>query len=296
MLKYLYIIRPILLVVLISISSTNSSAQTASEYIETLEIDTLLNNGPKDNRINIIWGNIKANESDNPYPNQESFNESLAGIIETFDPNNSNVKNGFSQYHNFFNFFSAWFPDPIIYEPQPQYYLLTQAIRDELFLPWATERYGWVTMIYTGGGGNGTGLDRNRRVGDGTSSIDWETALHEFNHTMPGLFDEYTASGEWSNYVCIDGPNVSGVNDVSEVPWRNWIDDVFEFPTPYEAEYFNKVGLFEGNISGYFGCYRPTAQSCYMGAGGFGEEYGQELCPVCLQRFICMLYQYVNVI
>jgi hypothetical protein len=33
-----------------------------------------------------------------------------------------------------------------------------------------------------------------------------------------------------------------------------------------------------------------------MGAGGFGEGYGLELCGPCRQRVICFLYQYVNVI
>lgn len=113
---------------------------------------------------------------------------------------------------------------------------------------------------------------------------------------MPGLYDEYTASGAWSNFECVEGPNVTGQNDLEEVPWRKWIEPQSPVPTPYENLYFDSVGLFEGNISGYFGCYRPTAKSCYMGAGGFGEGFGQDLCPVCLQRFITMLYKYVDVI
>ena len=113
---------------------------------------------------------------------------------------------------------------------------------------------------------------------------------------MPGLYDEYTASGAWSNFECVEGPNVTGQNDLEEVPWRKWIEPQSPVPTPYENLYFDSVVLFEGNISGYFGCYRPTAKSCYMGAGGFGEGFGQDLCPVCLQRFITMLYKYVDVI
>ncbi len=286
----------VLLIVCVSVFYPLAQAQEITEIIETLEIDTLLNNGSKDNRINLAWGNIAPDESTNPYPSRNDLVNDVNILLTYFDPGGSDPKNGFSQYRDFFNVYSIWFPDPIIFVAEPAYYQKTQGIRDALFLPWVSEQYGWVTMMYTGAGGNGAGVVRERRVGDATSSIDWETALHEFNHTMPGLYDEYTASGEWSNFQCIDGPNVTGQNVLSEVPWRKWLSQQTPIPTPYEELYFNQIGMFEGNISGYFGCYRPSAKSCYMGAGGFGEHFGQDLCSVCLQRFISMLYQYVNVI
>ena len=271
-------------------------SQSIPEIISTLEIDTLLNHGPKDNRINLAIGNIKSVENSNPFPSKTDLISVITPVLEKFDPQDSDAKTGFSQYNKFFNVYSIWFPDPILYEPIPEYYQLTQGIRNELFLPWASENHGWITMFYTGGGGNGAGVVREQRVGDGTTSTDWETVLHEFNHTMPGLYDEYTASGEWSNYVCLDGPNVTSKIVIDEIPWRKWLEPDPIIPTPYSEEHFNQIGLFEGNISGYFGCYRPSAKSCYMGAGGFGEAFGQDMCSVCLQRFICMMYQYVNVI
>lgn len=278
------------------VTVSTSIAQTIKEYVSVIEIDKLLDNGPKDNRINYAFGNIRANETDNPYPTKSSLDAVVNNLLPHFDPNDPEAKLGFSRYNNFFNLYSVWYPDPILYEAMGEYFVTTQGIRDALFLPWATEQYGWVTMVHTGGGGNGTGVVRENRVGDGTTSMDWETVFHEFNHTMPGVSDEYTASGGFTNYMCSEGPNATAQKTIDEIPWRNWINEDTPVPTPYDDDYFGEVGLFEGNISGYYDCYRPTAKSCYMGAGGFGERFGQEMCSVCLQRFVCMLYQYVNVI
>ena len=79
-------------------------------------------------------------------------------------------------------------------------------------------------------------------------------------------------------------------------PGDIWIEDDTPLPTPYTEEYLDKFGAFEGAMTNYFGCHRPTARGCFMGAGGFGEGYGEELCAVCQQRVICYLYKYVNVI
>lgn len=284
------------LLILCSISI--SIGQNIESIIPTLEIETLLNSGPKDNRINFAFANIKNASSPNIlYDSKNDLIVSVENILTYFDPSHTNAKSGFSQYRNFFNVQSIWFPTPLEFETIPEFYQLSQGVRDALFLPWTEEGRGWATMLYSGAEGNGAGVTREKRVGDiYMGALDWETVLHEFNHTMPGLFDEYTASGGWSDYVCVEGPNVTGQNYIEEVPWRKWLNEDTPVPTPYEDTYFDRVGLFEGNISGYFGCYRPTARSCYMGAGGFGEGFGQDMCNVCLQRFVTMLYKYVNVI
>jgi len=291
-------IRTIILTALLYPLSCNSIllGQTIDEIVTTLQIDTILYSGPKDNRINYAFGNIRSDLNNNPYPTKSLLVEAVNNLLPHFDPTGVDARHGFSEYRNFFNLFSVWFADPILFESTPEYYEKTIAIRDAMFLPWATEKYGWITMIYTGGGGNGVGVDRDQRTGGGTTSMDAETVFHEFNHTMPGVSDEYTANGIWSNFQTIEAPNLTGKKVLDEIPWRKWIQEDTPIPTPYEAAYIGKVGLFEGNISGFYGGYRPTARSCYMGAGGFGEGFGNELCSVCLQRFIAMLYQYVNVI
>ena len=276
----------------------NAEAQSISELVASLEIDTLLDYGPKDNRINLAFANID-HASANKYTDKQDLLDDVQEILTRFDPGHSNGRQGFMQYRNFFNVFNVWFPEPLLFEQRPSYFQTSQGVRDALFLPWANDQHGWISMIYTlkDGGGGGAGLTRERRVGDAHIwGLDWATVLHEFNHTMPGVLDEYTASGEWSGYQCLEGPNTSGALSLEEVPWRKWIEPGTPIPTPYEQEYFDEIGVFEGTISGYFGCHRPTARGCYMGAGGFGEGYGQDMCAICLQRFICMAYQYVNVI
>lgn len=285
-------------IVLFGFSLPKGIAQSFQDIIATLEIDTLLNHGPKDNRINLAFANID-HESARKYTQKEDLLADVNEILTRFDPNDPNTRIGYSQYRNFFNVYNIWFPEPFLFETKPEYYQKAQGLRDALFLPWADDQHGWITMVYTlkDGGGGGAGLDRNRRVGDANIwGLDWETILHEFNHTMPGVLDEYTASGAWSNYTCLEGPNTTGALSLDDVPWRKWIEPGTPIPTPYEDKYFDKIGVFEGTISGYFGCHRPTARGCYMGAGGFGEGYGQNMCSICLQRFICMNYQYVDVI
>lgn len=267
-------------------------------YCQSVTIDTIVNSGPKDNRINFAFANVD-HATANSYQSRDVFLSDLTDITERFDPNSPKAKNGFSQYRRFFNLYSVWFDDPFVFEPVPAYYIESQAFIDSLFLPWADEQHGWVTMMYTlkGGGGGGAGRRDDLRRGDALIwGLDWETVLHEFNHTMPGVGDEYTASGEWSNFVCNESPNQTPALVIDDVPWRRWIQPGTPIPTPYAQEYFGKIGAFEGTISGYFGCQRPTAQSCYMGAGGFGEGFGQDMCAVCLQRFVCRTYQFVDAI
>ncbi|MFT4535653.1 MAG: hypothetical protein ACJA1A_001223 [Saprospiraceae bacterium] len=265
---------------------------------QTVEIDTLLNSGIKDNRINFAFANVD-HATSNAYGSKSELVSDVEKLLEHFDPMSPKAKSGFSHYRNFFNVYSVWFPEPFVFEPIPSYYQASQGVIDSLFLPWADDEHGWVTMMYSlkGGGGGGAGRRDDLRRGDALIwGLEWETCLHEFNHTMTGVGDEYTASGEWSNFVCGESANQTPALSIEEVPWRNWIEDGTPIPTPYEEEYFDKIGAFEGTIAGYFGCQRPTAQSCYMGAGGFGEGFGQDMCSVCLQRFVCRTYKFVDAI
>ena len=265
---------------------------------QTVEIDTLLNSGIKDNRINFAFANVD-HATSNAYDSKSELVSDIEELLEHFDPNSPKAKSGFSHYRNFFNVYSVWFPEPFVFEPIPSYYQASQGVIDSLFLPWADDEHGWVTMMYSlqGGGGGGAGRRDDLRRGDALIwGLEWETCLHEFNHTMTGVGDEYTASGEWSNFVCGESANQTPALSIDEVPWRRWIDEGTPIPTPYKEEYFDKIGAFEGTIAGYFGCQRPTAQSCYMGAGGFGEGFGQDMCSVCLQRFVCRTYKFVDAI
>lgn len=280
-------------------SEDDGSCLNLEDLLYLQQWDTLSAGGPKDNRINFVVQNRGVN---NPDDNFESLEDMVDALGETFLPafdiSSGSAKTPYAQYKNFFNIYAAYWEDAPTQEEWWSFDIIKN-LRDEVFLPWSNDETGWATWfsITQFGGGGGAGLNREERVGDGLIfGAGWETLLHEFGHTMPGLLDEYSASGEWSNGQCWETGNTTGNTVRDEIPWRKWIDPEAPLPTPYTGEYENSIGAFEGAMTNYFGCHRPTAKGCYMGAGGFGEGYGQDLCSPCAQRTVCFLYKYVNVI
>lgn len=277
----------------------DGSCMTLSDVIAVQVFDTICYSGPKDNRINWVIQNRGDVNPDYEFSSAEEFSEAFENdLLLAFTLGHDQAQIPYAQYKDFFNLYSVFWPDA----PSDQEWWsfpIIQNMRNEIFLPWANDETGWATWFSTtkSGGGGGAGLIREQRVGDGKMyGMGWETFLHEFGHTMPGLLDEYSASGEWSNGQCWETPNTTGFLTLDEIPWRRWIEPSTPIPTPYTEEYLDKYGAFEGALTNFFGCHRPTARGCYMGAGGFGEGYGLELCGPCRQRVICFLYQYVNVI
>ncbi len=269
-------------------------SQDINAILAVQQIDTMLYSGPKDNRINWVIQNRGSEFIDRA----EFVDLYRHDLLLAFEPGHILEQIPFAQYRHFFNLYAYWWPDALD-DGTGWHFGIIKGLRDAIFLPWANDETGWATFFSTTrhGGGGGAGLDRNARVGDGKMyGMGWETFLHEFNHTMPGLLDEYSSDGSWSNGQCWETPNTTGQLVIDDIPWRRWINEGTPLPTPYTEEYVDQYGAFEGAMTNYFGCHRPTARGCYMGAGGFGEEFGQELCSPCVQRVICFLYQYVHVI
>ncbi|TNE47495.1 MAG: T9SS type A sorting domain-containing protein [Bacteroidetes bacterium] len=284
----------ILLLLLLLFSAPTLFAQDINAILAVQEVDTMLYSGPKDNRINWVIQN-----RGNQFANRAEFTSLYRNeLLLAFEPGHQLEQAPYAQYRNFFNLYTFWWPNA----PDDNTgwtFGIIKALRDSIFLPWSDDQTGWATFFSTTryGGGGGAGVDRIARVGDGKMfGMGWETFLHEFGHTMPGLLDEYSASGSWSNGQCWETPNTTGQLEIDNIPWRKWIKPGTPIPTPYTEAYVDEYGAFEGAMTNYFGCHRPTARSCFMGAGGFGEDYGQALCGPCIQRIICFLYKYVHVI
>jgi hypothetical protein len=278
----------------------DGSCQLLSEVVASQIVDTLCYSGPKDNRINWVIQNRTEADPGNNYTGPEDLSNLLnEHWVSRFTTGNPVAQTPYAQYKDFFNLYAAWWPDAPGDHTWWSWDVL-KSTRDEMFLPWANDETGWVTWFSVSryGGGGGAGVQREARTGDGKmwGADDYETLFHEFAHTMPGLPDEYTASGEWSGGDCWESGNSTGYAIKDSIPWRKWIEEDTELPTPYDGSNEDKIGAFEGALTNYFGCHRPTAKGCYMGAGGFGEGYGRDLCSPCVQRVICALYQYVNVI
>lgn len=277
----------------------DGSCTTIEGMLELQSITSMIASGNKDNRIN--WGiqNRGMPNSNDEFDSEEEFHQFMEeGLLITFDPDHPDAKTPYAAYRNFFNLDTWWWPEAPTTETGWSWQLL-KGMRDAYYLPWADDEHGWATLFSTSkwGGGGGAGTQPDTRTGDGLMyGMEWETLLHEFAHTMPQIPDEYTSSGVWSNGQCWEGANTSGHLIADSIPWRLWLEPGIELPTPYNAENEGNIGAFEGALTNYFGCHRPTAKGCYMGAGGFGEGYGQDLCAPCIQRVICHLYKYVDVI
>lgn len=270
-------------------------AQTINEIVDAQVIDTLFYNGPKDNRINWAIQNKGDNNPDQEFTSSDQLRQALEDdLLLAFTLGDAAAQIPYAQYQSFFNLYSFFWPDAPSNDEGWNFVTL-KGIRDTIFLPWADDEHGWATLFATTrfGEGGGAGVDRLHRVGDGSMfGTGFETLLHEFGHTMPGLWDEYTAGEE----NCGESANITGATEWADIPWRNWVDPLLPIPTPYTEAYLDEVGAFEGGAYAFFGCQRPTARGCYMGAGGFGEGFGLTLCDPCVQRVICFLYQYVDVI
>jgi hypothetical protein len=277
----------------------DGSCTTIAGILDDQSITLLLESGPKDNRINWAIQNRGMPNSNDEFNSEEEFVSMLQdSILPPFTVGSYLEKTPYARYRNFFNIYAWWWPDAPSQETGWSWQIL-KGIRDLYFLPWADDEHGWATLfsISKYGGGGGAGVQPETRTGDGLMfGTGWETLLHEFGHTMPQVPDEYTSSGEWSGGNCWESANTTAHAIKDSIPWRKWIADDTPLPTPYVGENLNKIGAFEGALTNYFGCHRPTARGCYMGAGGFGWGYGQDLCPPCRQRVICHLYRYVDVI
>ena len=277
----------------------DGSCTTIAGVLDSQSITMLLESGPKDNRINWAIQNRGMSNPNDEFNSEEEFVSILQdSILPPFTVGSYLEKTPYARYRNFFNIYAWWWPNAPSQETGWSWQIL-KGIRDLYFLPWADDEHGWATLfsISKHGGGGGAGVQPETRTGDGLMfGTGWETLLHEFGHTMPQVPDEYTASGEWSGGNCWESANTTAHAIKDSIPWRKWIEDDTPLPTPYVGDNLNKIGAFEGALTNYFGCHRPTARGCYMGAGGFGWGYGQDLCPPCRQRVICHLYRYVDVI
>ena len=86
-------------------------------------------------------------------------------------------------------------------------------------------------------GGGGAALTMERRVGNAMIVGNEITSfIHEFNHTAPGIPDEYTSSGMWGHGGEISSATSEYRRD--RIRWRAWIRPDTPIPTPYSRQYY----------------------------------------------------------
>jgi len=271
------------------------------KYVDSLiakmELIPIRVNGDKNNRINIVIINRWEKRDARPYKGPELRAEFLDDInrslLAAFTPGNPAAQTAYANYQQFFNLYALWWPDVPEWKTGDMDTDLVDAIRDRLFLPW-TDRYtGWVTILMMpnrDGGGGGAARNLEERtgnaviVGNGIGKM-----LHEISHTCTSIGDEYTAGATGIT------PNPAYTTSLEyerdNIRWRAWVDPSTPLPTPYTAEYLDKIGAFEGSQYHLTNYFRSSAQGCIMGAGVFDNT--EKMCSVCEQRLSMRVYTLV---
>lgn len=262
----------------------------------------IMENGDKDNRINIVvvnrWRKGEKDAYNKPEMLETFIRDARDAIEPAFDPEGENSVAPFAGQRNFFNAYALWWPqmppwDPPAYDKgaDGMHWEMYNELRARLFLPWQLEGRGWVThlaMVNSRGGGGGAGLRLEQRVGDAMIEGNEISAFyHEFCHTAPRIGDKYIGWGMWGRGD--ESSNTTLVFQREKIKWKAWIDPETPIPTPYTKEYLREIGVFEGGTHRASGIFRATPV-CAMGVNQFSEL----LCPLCIQEAAKRTYEYVN--
>ena len=119
-----------------------------------------------------------------------------------------------------------------------------------------------------------------------------EVFVHELGHGFAGLGDEYYSSSvAYSEFYKLDKeplvPNLTTLVDFDS-KWKDMLDQDIPVPTPANAEYAGKTGVFEGGGYSAKGIYRP-ANNCRM-----KSNTAEGFCPVCREAIGKMIDYYLE--
>jgi len=109
-----------------------------------------------------------------------------------------------------------------------------------------------------------------------------ETVVHELGHSFAGLGDEY--SSPYPGYPDTEEPNTTKETVREKIKWNSWISNATPLPTPKTSQYGSVVGLFEGAHYQSSGWFRPKL-NCKM------QTLGVKFCEVCSETFIKSFYR-----
>ena len=118
-----------------------------------------------------------------------------------------------------------------------------------------------------------------------TNVLSAEIAIHEAGHSFAGLADEYGGTA----HNKFDGINVTQQTELNLIPWNIWIMPGTPLPTPQVTSYSDVIGLFEGAYYSNEGMFRPKLH-CKM------RELNVPFCEVCAEQLIKSMFNYVYVI
>jgi hypothetical protein len=269
---------------------------------QSFTVDTILNNGNKNNRINLV---ILADGYTSSQ--QSQFSSDVTNLVNQFF-----ATPPLSYYKPFFNVYAVhvnstqsgakhpgtasdcslaspavpvstnttYFNATFDYGGTHRllYCTNTAAIAQVLNVntPWYDKAMILVNSPYYGGsGGNYPTASTN------ASSA--EIMIHEFGHSFAGLADEY---GGASCTMVSEKPNVTQQTNPALIKWNAWISNGVPIPTPSNTN-CSTNGLYNGANYCNSGWYRPSCD-CKM------RTLNVPFCDVCMQEYVIRFHGYVN--
>ena len=254
-------------------------------------IDSLMRNGERHNRINLVYLSDGYQEEELP-----------AFLINTTTINNAMfLQRPFLNYKNYFNSYAikvpsletgAKHPGTASDEPSPiiqpiinpnnyfkstfDYASIHRLLVPENIagiystlannLPDYTQAFIVVNSPFYGGSGG-------EFATASTDISSAEIAIHEIGHSFAGLADEYWAG----DFYASEKPNMTANSNPATVKWNKWIG-------------INGIGVYPHGTSGNPANWFKPHQNCKM------QILGAPFCSVCTERIIDVIHDKVNMI
>ncbi len=120
-----------------------------------------------------------------------------------------------------------------------------------------------------------------------TNSSAPDIAVHEIGHSFADLSDEYTSA--YPGWIPHETTNSTQQTNRASIAWNAWIDPSTPVPTEPQSSYPTETGLFEGAQYQTTGWFRPSF-TCTM------RSLGGEFCEVCAEQHVAAIYDVVSTI
>jgi hypothetical protein len=101
--------------------------------------------------------------------------------------------------------------------------------------------------------------------------------VHESGHTFAGLADEYTNA--FAGFTPVERPNATTNTVLANIPWKAWIDEGIDVPTPTGMGLESFVGVWAGAEYQITNWFRPR-YDCKMNHLGVG------FCEICSEAIV----------
>jgi hypothetical protein len=271
---------------------------------QTFPVRTILQNGPRDNRINIVFlGDGYRYEEMNKYI--RDVENTTAKLFE---------ESPYKEYKNLFNVYAIEVPslesgashpgtaddcyelkDSVFFKKtyfgcsfdKSRIHRLLVADSSGKIYPVLINNFPDFDMVFMVVNHNWYGGSGGWISVFSTNVQSAEIAIHEAGHSFAQLGDEYDYGSLFQGKY--EGVNYTWRTNRDSIPWKIWIDETTQIPTPNLPEYSDVVGLFEGAFYQSKGMYRPK-YNCKM------KELYQPFCEVCKEQHVKTIFSFLELI